>query len=191
MHRPLVRVRNFPGPDPGSRHHWIRIIPKHLQNISVFLFGLPSLFIRDRPIKIGGTRYPRNPAPSVVTVESRSTLKYHNTSFVSSFEYPIDLEPSDDDRTHLKNPSVCYIFRPTLKLRRVVPYSLIPSAAATLVPSPSGSIQPTSLFLYATNQRRSLVPSRPRPHRADDHGQAIALTCALLLFSCLLLPPLL
>ena len=33
-----------PGPDPGSRHRWIRIIPKHQQNVSVLLIGLPSLF---------------------------------------------------------------------------------------------------------------------------------------------------
>ena len=33
-----------PGPDPGGRHRWVRIIPKHLQNITVFFFGLPSLF---------------------------------------------------------------------------------------------------------------------------------------------------
>ena len=33
-----------PGPDPDSRHRCVRIIPKHLQNITVFLFGLPSLF---------------------------------------------------------------------------------------------------------------------------------------------------
>ena len=31
-------------PDPGSRHRWVRINPKRLQNITVFLFGLPSLF---------------------------------------------------------------------------------------------------------------------------------------------------
>ena len=60
-----------------------------------------------------------NPTRTVMTVESGSTLKYHNTSFVSSFDYPIDPEPSDDDRTHLKTPSVCYIFRPTLKFREM------------------------------------------------------------------------
>ena len=41
-HRPLSRVRNCPEPDSGSRHRWAQIIPKHLQNITVFLFGLPS-----------------------------------------------------------------------------------------------------------------------------------------------------
>ena len=39
-----VRVRNFPGPDPGSRHRCVWIIPGHLQNVSIFLFGLPNLF---------------------------------------------------------------------------------------------------------------------------------------------------
>ena len=49
---------NCPGPDPSSRHRRVRIIPKHLQNVTVFLFGLPSLFFPDRPIKIGGTKCP-------------------------------------------------------------------------------------------------------------------------------------
>ena len=35
---------NCPGPDPSSCHRRVRIIPKHLQNVSVFSFGLPSLF---------------------------------------------------------------------------------------------------------------------------------------------------
>ena len=51
----LARVsESCPGPELGSRHR-IWIIPKHLQNITVFLFGHPNLFIRDRPIAIGGT----------------------------------------------------------------------------------------------------------------------------------------
>ena len=45
---------SFPGPDPDRHHRWIRIIPKHLQNISIFLIGPPNLFIRDRPILIEG-----------------------------------------------------------------------------------------------------------------------------------------
>ena len=48
VHRPLARVRNLPEPDPESRHCWIRIIPKHLQKISVFLFGLPT-YLFSRP----------------------------------------------------------------------------------------------------------------------------------------------
>ena len=48
-----------PGPDPDCRHRCVRIIPKHVQNVSVFLIGLPSLFIRYRPILIGGSK--RNP----------------------------------------------------------------------------------------------------------------------------------
>ena len=41
---PHVRARNFPGTDPGSRHRCVRIIPKHLQNVSVLLIGLPCVF---------------------------------------------------------------------------------------------------------------------------------------------------
>ena len=33
-----------PEPDSDYRYHWIRIIPKHLQNISFFLFGLPIFY---------------------------------------------------------------------------------------------------------------------------------------------------
>ena len=33
-----------PGPDPLCHHHCLQIIPKHLQNITVFLFGLPNYF---------------------------------------------------------------------------------------------------------------------------------------------------
>ena len=40
---------NCPGPDPDSRHHWIRIIPKHLQNISVLFTGLPNLVFLELP----------------------------------------------------------------------------------------------------------------------------------------------
>ena len=47
-----------PGPEPSCRHRCIRIIPKRLQNVTFFLFGLPSYFIRDRSIAIGGTIYP-------------------------------------------------------------------------------------------------------------------------------------
>ena len=36
---PLARVRNLPEPDSDSHHRWVRIIPKRLQNITVFLFG--------------------------------------------------------------------------------------------------------------------------------------------------------
>ena len=43
-----------PGPDPDSRYRCVWIIPKHLQNVTVFLFGTPSYFIRDHPIAIGG-----------------------------------------------------------------------------------------------------------------------------------------
>ena len=35
---------NCPGPDPSSRHRCVRIIPKHLQNVSVLLIGLPNIF---------------------------------------------------------------------------------------------------------------------------------------------------
>ena len=49
---------NCLGPDLGSRQRWIRIIPKHLQNISVFLFGLPTYVFLYRSIMIGGTIYP-------------------------------------------------------------------------------------------------------------------------------------
>ena len=45
-----------PGPDPDSRHRWIRNIPKHLQNIAIALFGLPNPFISDRPILIGRSK---------------------------------------------------------------------------------------------------------------------------------------
>lgn len=47
-----------PRPDPGSRHRCVRIIPKHLQNVSVLLIGLPNIFFRDRPIPIEGTKCP-------------------------------------------------------------------------------------------------------------------------------------
>ena len=33
-----------PEPDPDCRHRCVRIIPKHLQNVSVFFCGLPNLF---------------------------------------------------------------------------------------------------------------------------------------------------
>ena len=56
--RPSSRARpkSCPGPDPDCRHRCVRIIPKHLQNVIVFLFGLPNYFIHDRPIAIVGTR---------------------------------------------------------------------------------------------------------------------------------------
>ena len=50
-----ARPKRCPGPDPGSRHRCVRFIPKRLQNITVFLFGLPSYFMRDRPTTIGWT----------------------------------------------------------------------------------------------------------------------------------------
>ena len=50
---PRVRVRNFPGPDPDSCHRWVRIIPKHLQNVSVSYLDFPSLYILNRRILIG------------------------------------------------------------------------------------------------------------------------------------------
>ena len=54
--RPSSRAsENCPGPDPDSRHRWIRIIPKRLQNVFVLLIGLPNYFFPDRPITIGGT----------------------------------------------------------------------------------------------------------------------------------------
>ena len=34
-----------PEPDSGSRHRWVQIIPKHLQNISVLLIGHPAYFL--------------------------------------------------------------------------------------------------------------------------------------------------
>ena len=50
----LVRVsESCPGPEPGSRHRWIQIIPKHLQNISNSLLGSPKLFILNHTILIG------------------------------------------------------------------------------------------------------------------------------------------
>ena len=44
-----------PKPEPSCRHRCIRIIPKRLQNVTVFLFELPRYFIRGRPISIRGT----------------------------------------------------------------------------------------------------------------------------------------
>ena len=41
---PSRACESCPEPDPGSRHRCVRIIPKHLQNVSVLLIGLPSLF---------------------------------------------------------------------------------------------------------------------------------------------------
>ena len=35
--------KSCPGPDPSSRRRCVRIIPKRVQNITVFLFGLPSV----------------------------------------------------------------------------------------------------------------------------------------------------
>ena len=56
---PLTRApESCPRPDSDSRYRCVRIISKRLQNVSVFLFGLPRYFIRDRPIMIGGTKYP-------------------------------------------------------------------------------------------------------------------------------------
>ena len=53
---PLTRApESCPGPDSDSRYRCVRIIPKHLQNIFVLLFGLSNLFIYDRPIVIGRT----------------------------------------------------------------------------------------------------------------------------------------
>ena len=55
---PLTRApESCPGPDSDSRYRCVRIIPKHLQNISVFLIGLPNLFFSqlsdfDRVIQI-------------------------------------------------------------------------------------------------------------------------------------------
>ena len=40
---PRARV-SCPGLDPVSRHRCVRIIPKHLQNVSVLLIGLPCVF---------------------------------------------------------------------------------------------------------------------------------------------------
>ena len=53
---PSRASESCPEPDPGSRHHWVRIIPKHLQNVSVLLIGLPNIFFLYRPITIEGTR---------------------------------------------------------------------------------------------------------------------------------------
>ena len=39
-----ARPKSCPGPEPDYRHRCVRIIPKGLQNISLLLFGLPSLF---------------------------------------------------------------------------------------------------------------------------------------------------
>ena len=51
--RPSSRAtESCSGPDPECRHRCIRIISKHLQNITVLLFGLPSLFFLNRPILI-------------------------------------------------------------------------------------------------------------------------------------------
>ena len=53
---PLTRApESCPGPDSDSRYRCVRIIPKHLQNIFILLFGLFNLFIYDRPIIIGRT----------------------------------------------------------------------------------------------------------------------------------------
>ena len=51
-----ARPKSCPGPNPDCRYRCVQIIPKHLQNVTIFLFGLPGYFIRDRPILIGGTR---------------------------------------------------------------------------------------------------------------------------------------
>ena len=48
--------KNCPGPDPSSRDRWVWNIPKHLQNVTVFIFGLPKLVISARPFLIGGTK---------------------------------------------------------------------------------------------------------------------------------------
>ena len=42
-----------PEPDPLYRYRCVRIIPKRLQNVTVFLFGLPSIFILVRTFSIG------------------------------------------------------------------------------------------------------------------------------------------
>ena len=39
---------NCPGPDPSSHHRRVWIIPKHLQNVSVLLIGLPNIFFIDQ-----------------------------------------------------------------------------------------------------------------------------------------------
>ena len=44
---PLARVpESCPGPNPDCRYRCVRIIPKHPENISVFLFGFPIYFSR-------------------------------------------------------------------------------------------------------------------------------------------------
>ena len=51
-----------PEPDPGSRHRWVQIIPKHLQNVSVLLIGLPNIFFSTTRLrsKGRGSPYPNN-----------------------------------------------------------------------------------------------------------------------------------
>ena len=39
--KPSRASESCPEPDPGSRHRWIWIIPKHLYNIFGILFGRP------------------------------------------------------------------------------------------------------------------------------------------------------
>ena len=61
-----ARPKSCPEPDPGSRHRWVRIIPKHLQNVSVLFIGLPNLvFLEppdfDRRVQI----YPKPPFPYI------------------------------------------------------------------------------------------------------------------------------
>ena len=55
---PSRAFESCPEPDPGSRHRWVRIIPKHLQNITVFFVGLSTTFFLDRSILIGGPVLP-------------------------------------------------------------------------------------------------------------------------------------
>ena len=42
VHRPLARVQNIPEPKPDYRYRLVRIIPKHLQTVSVLLIRLPT-----------------------------------------------------------------------------------------------------------------------------------------------------